>query len=63
MADFNKAAYDAAYHKQALQQFNLKLNRVHDADLIEHLEKQSNRQAYLKELIRADMRKENPNGR
>lgn len=37
--------------------FGLKLNRETDKDLIEHLEMQQNVQAYLKELIRADLEK------
>ena len=55
MSDFNKSAYDAAYHKTAIVQVSLKLNRIHDADIISHLEQQPNKQAYLKRLIQQDI--------
>lgn len=52
---FVKAEYDMQYAKENIRRFNLKLNRIHDADLIKRLESQPNFQAYLKELIRKDM--------
>lgn len=52
---FVKAEYDMQYAKENIRRFNLKLNRIHDADLIKRLESQPNVQAYLKELIRKDM--------
>lgn len=58
MAGFNKPAYDAAYHKASIVQVSLKLNRVHDLDLISHLDAQPNKQAYLKKLIEQDMKKQ-----
>ena len=48
-----KAKYDAKTAKY----ISLKLNRNTDADLIEQLESQENIQAYLKRLIREDMKK------
>lgn len=45
------ARYDATHTVQ----FKLKLNKATDADIIEVLESVENRQAYLKELIRADI--------
>ena len=45
------AKYDATNTKS----FLLKLNKKTDADIIAHLEQQSNKLAYLKKLIRDDM--------
>ena len=44
--------YDAANTKQ----YHLKLNLATDADIIEHLDRQVNKQTYIKALIRADMK-------
>lgn len=35
--------------------FSIQLNKNTDADILAHLEKQENRQGYIKELIRADL--------
>lgn len=43
--------YDAANTKQV----HLKLNKVTDADILAHLERQENIQGYIKRLIREDM--------
>ena len=48
-----KARYDAKTAKY----ISMKLNKNTDKDLIEHLDKQSNKQEYLKKLIREDMKK------
>ena len=48
-----KAKYDA----KTARYFSLKLNRNTDNELIEHLEHQESIQAYLKRLIREDMKK------
>lgn len=50
-----KSAYDQQYAKDKLQQIRLTLNKDHDADLIAWLDRQPNKQGYLKQLIRADM--------
>lgn len=50
-----KYAYDRQYAKEKMQQIKLTLNKGTDADLLEWLEKQPNKQGYLKELIRRDM--------
>ncbi len=50
-----KSKYDARTAKH----YSLKLNKNTDKDLIEYLEKQSNIQGYLKELIRKDMARSN----
>lgn len=36
----------------------IKLNTKNDADIIEYLSKQSNKQGYIKELIRKDMERQ-----
>ena len=50
-----KYAYDRQYAKEKMQQIKLTLNKGTDADLLEWLEEQPNKQGYLKELIRRDM--------
>ena len=50
-------AYKNAWDRENTRQYKLKLNKKTDADLIEWLDNQENRQSYLKELIRADMEK------
>lgn len=47
------AKYDAANTIQ----IKLKLNKTTDADIIEQLQAQSNKQGYIKELIRNDISK------
>jgi len=47
-----KARYDAKTAKY----ISLKLNQNTDADIIQHLEKQSNVQGFLKNLIRQSMK-------
>lgn len=49
----SNAKYDAYNTKQ----IHFKLNIKTDADIIEYLGKQDNKQGYIKELIRADMKK------
>ena len=49
----HQAKYDAANVKH----YGLKLNKKTDADIIEWLDSQENKQSYLKELIRADIAK------
>ena len=48
-----KAKYDA----KTARYFSLKLNRNTDKDIIETLEQQESIQAYLKRLIREDMKR------
>lgn len=56
MPDYpSKIAWDAAHTVQ----FKLKLNAKTDADIIDHLAKKSNKQGYIKRLIRANMQQEN----
>ncbi len=48
----------ARWEKENLRRFALKLNRKTEADVIEHLEKQSNIRQYLIDIIRQDIKKE-----
>ncbi len=43
------------YNKENVKQMKLDLNRKTDADIIEHLGKQDNKQGYIKGLIRQDI--------
>lgn len=45
------------YDKANTIQVKLKLNKNTDADIIERLDSVDNRQGYIKELIRKDIRK------
>lgn len=47
------AKYDAANTIQ----FKIKLNKTTDADIIKHLQAQSNKQGYIKNLILQDIQK------
>ena len=46
----------AKYDKDNTVQVKLKLNKKTDADIISWLDDINNKQGYIKELIRADMR-------
>lgn len=54
---FDQLAYIADYDKKNTQRVAIKLNKLHDADILEHLDKQPNKQGYIKALIRADIEK------
>ena len=45
------------YNKENTVQISLKLNRSTDADLIDSLNRVTNKQGYIKELIRRDIAK------
>lgn len=47
----------AKYDAENTKSFLLKLNKKTDADIIAFLEKQPNKQGYIKSLIRNDMQK------
>ena len=51
-----KKAYIVDYVKKKCKQITLMLNLENDKDIIEWMEKQENKNAYLKELIRKDMK-------
>lgn len=43
------------YAETHCKSFSICLNKQTDADILEHLSKQDNRQGYIKSLIRADL--------
>ena len=55
---FDRKQYNIDYIKANQRQFMLKVNRIHEADMVEWLEGKENVQAYLKQLIREDMEKQ-----
>ena len=55
MATEAKRQANRRYDDKNTRQYHLKLNLKTDADIIEHLSKQSSMQGYLKDLIRADI--------
>ncbi len=58
---FDKNAYDNEYIKKNQRQFMLKVNRIHEPEIIEWLESKDSVQTYLKELIRKDMQQNQSN--
>ncbi len=44
-----------AFDRDHTRQLRVKLNLRTDADIIEYIEKQKNKQGYIKQLIRADI--------
>ena len=44
------------YNAKNVKQFKLNLNLKTDADIINHLDLQNNKQGYVKDLIRKDMK-------
>lgn len=46
----------AKYDKKNTKQVGLKLNLIYDADILAKLDKEKNKQGYIKNLIREDMR-------
>ena len=51
----NKKEYDINYVKLNIKRVPLNLNKLHDQDIIKHLENK-NANAYIKELIRKDIK-------
>lgn len=47
------------YNKTHVQQIKFNFNKIYDADIISHLNKQPNKQGYIKQLIRADIARAN----
>lgn len=56
-----KAALEAQarYDKENTKRFMMKLNVKHDADILEWLDKQPNKQGAIKELIRKKIQEDN----
>lgn len=50
-------AQQRAYDREMTTTVTMKLNKRTDADILEWLGRQENRQAYLKELIREDIKR------
>lgn len=53
----DKKAYNTEYNKTRTTLFTVRLNLNTDADILAWLDKQSNKQGYVKALIRADIEK------
>lgn len=53
----DKKAYNTEYNKTRTTLFTVRLNLNTDADILAWLDKQPNKQGYVKALIRADMEK------
>lgn len=52
-----KAEYDIQFQKDNIKQIKFNFNKINDKDILDHLAKQENRQGYIKELIRKDIKK------
>ena len=55
----SKKEYDIRYQKLNCRQFKLLLHKEKDQDIISYLESKTNRNGYLKSLIRSDMKSRN----
>lgn len=53
---FNKTEYDIKYNQTNMRRFEIKCNRKTEQDIIKWLENKENVQAYIKSLIKSDMR-------
>lgn len=51
-----KIEYNTQYNAENVRQLKLNLNKKTDADIIDHLATKSNKQGYIKDLIRNDMK-------
>ena len=54
----DRRLYKMRWDAENTVQIKLKLNKRTDSDILERLEKVESKQTYIKELIRADIRKE-----
>ena len=52
---FDQTKYVEGYLKNNIKQVRVSLNKKHDAEMIEWLEKQGNASGYIKRLILQDM--------
>ena len=55
MSKFNQKEYQANWDKENCKRLYLKLNKANDADIINRLDKEVNKQGYIKNLIRKDI--------
>ena len=53
----NKKLYDLKYHRENLKQIKINCHIEYDKDILEHLSKKENKQKYIKDLIRKDIKK------
>lgn len=58
IATFDKASYDRQYAKDHLVQLRIALHRTTDRDIINKLASLDNKTAYVKALIREDLKQE-----
>ena len=58
MSEAKKYAAQSRYDAANTLMIAVKFNRKTDADIIDRLGKEANRQGYIKKLIRADIKKE-----
>lgn len=56
---FDQGKYVQTYIKDNVKQIGFGINKKTEADLLEWLEKQPNKQGYIKGLIRKDMEENN----
>lgn len=56
-ATIKQKAYIMDYQKENVKQIKFTLSKIHDQDIIEYLDGIQNKNGYLKELIRQDMKK------
>lgn len=54
---FNQQSYVDQYQKDNLVRVVVKLNRKTDADILDWLSREPNKQGYLKQLIREDIQR------
>jgi len=52
-----KIAANARYNEKNVIQVKFGFNKKTDSDIIEHLQKKENKQKYIKELVRSDIKK------
>lgn len=52
-----KQDYDNRYIKEHYKHYYLRLSHTKDKELMEHLDRIKNKNAYIKQLIAADMKK------
>ena len=56
-ATIKQKAYIMDYQKENVKQIKFTLSKIHDLDIIEYLDGIQNKNGYLKDLIRQDMKK------
>ncbi len=54
---FDQAEYIKQYRKENVTRVSVILSRIHDQDIIKHLEPMESKSGYIKDLIRADIQK------